>query len=112
MAGPNEAVLCFNGFNKKGVVGMPGILQWVEPFWAVRGLGGSMDAILVAQGRADVWIEPNAKPWDFAPLKILVEEAGGRFAAFDGSNSIYEGNGYACTPGLEAYVRELLKPLA
>ena len=110
MAGPNEAVLCFNGFNKKGVIGMPGILQWVEPFWAVRGLGGSMDAILVAQGRADVWIEPNAKPWDFAPLKILVEEAGGRFAAFDGSNSIYKGNGYACTPGLEAYVRDLLQP--
>ena len=109
MTGPNEAVLCFNGFNKKGVNGMAGILPWVEPFWAVRGLGGSVDAILVAQGRADVWIEPNAKPWDFAPLKILVEEAGGEFAAFDGSNSIYKGNGYACTPGLAPYVRELLK---
>ncbi len=110
MTGPREAVLCFNGFNKQGVNGMAGILQWVEPFWAVRGLGGSVDAILVAQGRADVWIEPSAKPWDFAPLKIIVEEAGGRFAAFDGSNSIYKGNGYACTPGLEPYVRELLKP--
>jgi histidinol phosphatase-like enzyme (inositol monophosphatase family) len=112
MASPNEAVLCFNGFNKKGVSGMAGILQWVEPFWAVRGLGGAMDAMLVAQGRADVWIEPNAKPWDFAPLKILVEEAGGRFAAFDGSNSIYKANGYACTPGLEPYVRELLRAWA
>jgi histidinol-phosphatase len=109
MTAPAEAVLCFNGFNKKGVSGMAGILQWVEPFWAVRGLGGSVDAILVAQGRADVWIEPNAKPWDLAALKILVEEAGGRFAAFDGSNSIYQGNGYACTPGLEPYIRELLK---
>ncbi len=107
----NEAVLCFNGFNKKGVSGMAGILQWVEPFWAVRGLGGAVDAMLVAQGRADVWIEPNAKPWDFAPLKILVEEAGGRFAAFDGSNSIYKGNGYACTPGLEPYVQVFLKTL-
>lgn len=109
-AGPQEAVLCFNGFNKKGVVGMAGVLEWVEPFWAVRGLGGAVDAMLVAQGRADVWIEPNAKPWDFAPLKILVEEAGGCFAAFDGSNSIYKGNGYACAPGLEPYVRQLLKP--
>jgi histidinol phosphatase-like enzyme (inositol monophosphatase family) len=109
MTTPKEAVLCFNGFNKKGVSGMAGILQWVEPFWAVRGLGGSVDAILVAQGRADVWIEPEAKPWDFAPLKILVEEAGGRFAAFDGSNSIYKGNAYACTPGLEPYIQELLR---
>jgi histidinol-phosphatase len=105
---PNDAVLCFNGFNKKGVSGINGVLQWVERFWAVRGLGGAVDAMLVAQGRADVWIEPNAKPWDFAALKLIVEEAGGRFAAFDGSNSIYQGNGYACTPGLEPYVRELL----
>jgi histidinol-phosphatase len=111
MTAPKEAVLCFNGFNKKGVSGMSGILQWVQLFGAVRGLGGAVDAILVAQGRADVWIEPNAKPWDFAPLKLLVEEAGGRFGAFDGSNSIYKGNGYACAPGLEPYVQELLKAI-
>jgi len=107
----DQAVLCFNGFNKKGVAGMNGLLDWVEPFWAVRGLGGAVDAMLVAQGLADVWIEPNAKPWDFAPLKILVEEAGGVFGAFDGSNSIYQGNGYACTPALEPYVKDLLKSI-
>lgn len=106
---PSQAVLCFNGFNKKGVSGMAGVLPWVEQFWAVRGLGGAVDAMLVALGKADVWIEPNAKPWDFAPLKILVEEAGGRFGAFDGSSSIYKGNGYACTPGLEPSVRQFLK---
>ncbi len=72
---PTQAVLCFNGFNKKGVGERGGILQWVEKFWAVRGMGGAVDAMLVALGKADVWIEPNAKPWDFAPLKILVEEA-------------------------------------
>jgi histidinol phosphatase-like enzyme (inositol monophosphatase family) len=106
---PHEAVLCFNGFNKKSVKGANGLLPWVEPFWAVRGLGGSVDAMLVAQGKADVWIEPNAKPWDFAALKILVEEAGGRFGAFDGSNSIYQGNGYACTPALEPYILKFFK---
>ncbi len=109
IASASEAVLCFNGFNKKGVSGMDGVLAWVEPFWAVRGLGGSMDAMLIAMGKADLWIEPNAKPWDFAPLKILVEEAGGRFGAFDGSRSIYQGNGYACTPGVESHVLEFLK---
>ncbi len=104
-----DAVLCFNGFNKKGVGGMPGILPWVEQFWAVRGLGGAVDAMLISLGKADVWIEPNAKPWDFAPLKIIVEEAGGRFGAFDGSSSIYQGNGYACTPALEPHILEFLK---
>ena len=79
---PCQAVLCFNGFNKKGVSDRTGILPWVERFWAVRGLGGAVDAMLIALGKADVWVEPSAKPWDFAPLKILVEEAGGRFWRF------------------------------
>jgi fructose-1,6-bisphosphatase/inositol monophosphatase family enzyme len=52
-------------------------------------------------GKADLWVEPNAKPWDFAALKIIVQEAGGRFASFSGKDSIYEGNGYACTPAME-----------
>jgi histidinol phosphatase-like enzyme (inositol monophosphatase family) len=107
---PSEAVLCFNGFNKAGVSGMAAkLLPWVEKFWAVRGLGGSVDAMLVAQGQADLWIEPNGKPWDFAALKIIVEEAGGVFSSFGGENTIYAGNGYACTPALQPFVQDLLK---
>lgn len=106
---PDQAVLCFNGFNKAGVEQFePGLLSWVQRFWAVRGLGGAVDAMLVAQGQADVWIEPNAAPWDLAALKILVEEAGGKFASFDGASTIYSGNAYACTPGMVPYVKELL----
>lgn len=109
---PGEAVLSFNGFNKAGVGKLEGrLLPWVKRFWAVRGLGGAVDAMLVAQGQADVWIEPNAQPWDFAALKILIEEAGGRFASFSGENTIYGGNAYACAPGLERYVRELMPPI-
>ncbi len=106
---PADAVLSFNGFNKVGVRPFaPGLLSWVQRFWAVRSLGGAVDAMLLAQGQADVWIEPNAQPWDLAPLKLLIEEAGGKFASFTGENSIYGGNAYACAPGLESYVRELL----
>ncbi len=106
---PSQAVLSFNGFNKRGIKELaPRLLSWVEQFWAVRSLGGAMDAILLAQGQADVWIEPNAQPWDLAPLKLLIEEAGGRFASFSGANTIYEGNAFACAPGLEPYVKELL----
>jgi histidinol-phosphatase len=106
---PAQGVLSFNGFNKVGVSRFSArLLPWVGRFWAVRSLGGSVDAMLLAQGKADVWIEPNAAPWDLAPLKLLVEEAGGRFASFSGENTIYGGNAYACVPGLEPYVRELL----
>src|SRR3954452_16221338 len=106
---PAQGVLSFNGFNKVGVSRFSArLLPWVGRFWAVRSLGGSVDAMLLAQGKADVWIEPNAAPWDLAPLKLLVEEAGGRFGSFSGENTIYGGNAYACVPGLEPYVRELL----
>lgn len=106
---PAEAVVSFNGLHKSGVRNFSDrVLEWLQRSWAVRSLGGAVDAMLVAQGRADVWIEPTAEAWDFAPLKILIEEAGGVFRSFDGRNTIYGGNGYGCTPALEAYVQELL----
>ncbi|MBV9304229.1 MAG: inositol monophosphatase [Acidobacteriaceae bacterium] len=106
---PGDSVLSFNGFNKVGVGRFaPRLLSWVQRFSAVRGLGGAVDAMLVVQGQADVWIEPNAAPWDLAPFKLLTEEAGGKFASFDGETTIYGGNAYACAPGLEPYVQELV----
>ncbi len=109
---PEDAVLSFNGFNKVGVRSLgDALFPWVQQFWAVRSMGGSVDAILLAEGKADVWIEPNAAPWDLAPLKILTEEAGGVFRSFGGQETIYGGNAYACTPGLEYYVQQLLTPL-
>jgi histidinol-phosphatase len=104
-----DAVLCFNGFNKAAVPSFgPRLLPWVQRFWAVRGMGGAVDAMLVAQGKADVWIEPNAAPWDLAPLKILIEEAGGKMRSLKGEDTIYGGNAWACAPGLESHVQELL----
>ncbi|MBV9084850.1 MAG: hypothetical protein JOZ62_19400 [Acidobacteriaceae bacterium] len=107
---PSQSVLSFNGLHKLGARRFSGrLVDWFQQFWAVRCLGGAVDAMLVAQGHADVWIEPEAAPWDLAPLKIIVEEAGGIFASFDRKNSIYDGNAYACTPALEPYVHKLLK---
>lgn len=107
--GPEEAVLSFNGFNKEGIKRFSNeLFPWMQRFWAVRSLGGAMDAMLVAQGQADLWIEPSAKPWDLAPFQVLVEEAGGRFGSLDGEKTIYGGSAYACAPGLEPYVQELL----
>lgn len=106
-----NAVLSFNGFNKAGVNGFSDrLLPWVGRFGAVRGFGGSFDALLLATGRADVWIEPNAQPWDLAALKILVEEAGGVFGSFKGADTIYDGNAWACVPGLRSYVDRLVRP--
>ncbi|HTU46137.1 MAG TPA: inositol monophosphatase [Bryobacteraceae bacterium] len=106
---PGDAVLAFNGFHKEGVRHLANrIVPWVQQFWAVRSLGGAVDAMLVAQGKADIWIEPNGAAWDLAPFKILIEEAGGRFASFDGESTIYGGNAYACAPGMETSVKQFL----
>ena len=66
-----------------------------------------MDAMMLASGHAELWLEAHAKAWDLAPLKLILEEAGARFCNFDGGNSIYGGNGMAFVPGLAGAVKEL-----
>jgi fructose-1,6-bisphosphatase/inositol monophosphatase family enzyme len=104
-----ESVLCVNGYDK--VANSPfraQLLDWMARFWAVRGLGGAADAMMVAAGQAEIWIEPSASPWDFAPLKVILEESGARYLNVDGASTIYAGNGIGCAPGLEEEVRRFL----
>ncbi len=68
-------------------------------------MGGCLDAMCVASGRAEVWITLEAQPWDLAPLKIIGEEAGARFFNLDGKSSINGGNGVLAVPPLEAEIR-------
>jgi histidinol-phosphatase len=105
----DEAVLCMSAFDKlEGTPLKSRMLEWMARFWAVRGLGGATDAMMVASGQAEIWIEPRASPWDFAPLKVIVEEAGGRFLNFDGGSSIYAGNCVVCSPAFETEVLSFL----
>src|SRR5579863_9407654 len=103
-----ESVLCINQFNKLEAPLLPGLLPWMARFWAVRNLGGTPDAMMVASGQAEIWIEPSASPWDFAAPKIVVEEAGGIFRNFDGGSSIYAGNAIALTPALAPEIAAFL----
>ena len=105
-----DSVLCFSAFSK--IHKLPfrdGFLDWATQFWAVRGLGGAADAMMVCSGQAEVWIEPSAAPWDFAPLKIIAEESGARYFNFDGGSTIYAGNCVVCAPGWEAQLHAKLK---
>jgi fructose-1,6-bisphosphatase/inositol monophosphatase family enzyme len=52
----------------------------------------------------------SGKAWDFAPLKIIAEEAGARFFNFDGGSSIYGGNCVICAPGMESMARKFVTP--
>lgn len=107
---PTLGVLSVNSLNRIG--GLPfaqTIVPWSQQFWAHRCLGGTPDAVMLAAGEIDVWIEPKVAPWDLAAVQVILEEAGAVFFAFNGARSIHEGSAIACTPGLEQHVREYFR---
>ena len=61
----------------------------------VRGFGDFWSHMMVAEGAVDVSLEPIAAVWDLAPLKIIVEEAGGRFTDLAGEPRVDGGSAVA-----------------
>lgn len=106
---PAEAVLCVNALHRAaGAAWRDSILGLMARFRAVRSFGGCQDAMLVAAGRVDAWIEPEAHAWDLAALKIIAEEAGAAFFNLDGRASIHSGNCVIAAAGLAGWLRERL----
>ncbi len=78
----------------------------------VRTYPDAFGHILAARGAVDVMVDPLAKIWDYAPCKILVQEAGGTFANFTGSRaSIREGTAVCGNPKLVKAVRRHISEL-
>ena len=57
-----------------------------------RGFGDYYGYGLVAGGKAEIYVEVDLKPWDVAPMLVLLEEAGGRLTDFAGRSTIYDGS--------------------
>ena len=53
--------------------------------WAIRGLSDFWQHCLVAEGALDIATDRVVEYWDYAPLQLLVEEAGGRCTTFAGT---------------------------
>jgi histidinol-phosphatase len=56
-----------------------------------RSFGGFWQHMLVAEGSIEAALDWTSKPWDLAPLGIIVEEAGGRSTNVKGERTIYTG---------------------
>jgi histidinol-phosphatase len=69
-----------------------GFAKLIDGSLSQRGPGDYVGYGLVASGRGEIYAELDLKPWDLAPCKILVEEAGGRFTDFEGRPTIYTGS--------------------
>ncbi len=107
----SQALLCCNGLSfMHRYPFAPQLLDWLKDFWTVRSMGGCLDAMLVATGRADAWIEAQAKPWDLAPLKIIAQEVGCITFDFEGKDTIYGGNYVICAPALADEIRRFVGP--
>jgi histidinol-phosphatase len=64
-----------------------------------RGFGDFWSHMLVAEGAAEIAIEPEVAHWDMAAIKVIVEEAGGRFTNLRGEARADGGSGLS-TNGL------------
>jgi histidinol-phosphatase len=105
----SDALICCNGLGfMHRYKFAPELVDWLSEFWTVRSMGGCLDAMLLARGSADVWLEAQAKPWDLAPLKIIADEAGLVTFDFNGEDTIYGGNYVICVPPLAGELKRFV----
>jgi histidinol-phosphatase len=93
ISGWEEASLSFGEF--RGVFAPErerAVLALARTAAQARCYGDLAGAAMVLTGRAEAWIEAGVQVWDIAPLKILAEEAGGRFTDLAGRATASSGN--------------------
>ena len=76
--------------------------------WSNRGLGDFWQHCLVAEGAVDVGCDAVMNLWDYAPVQLIVEEAGGRCTTFDGREQFVDGSFVATNGALHDEVVSLL----
>jgi histidinol-phosphatase len=79
--------------------GIERLVPLAERAWHARSFGDFWQHVLVAEGSVDVAVDAVVKIWDCAPLKLIVEEAGGKFTDLAGRPVIDGGSGVS-TNGL------------
>lgn len=82
------------------VAGMPpGWSELAERAWSPRGWGDFWQHCLVAEGSLEIACDPVVELWDYAAIRLIVEEAGGRVTTFDGGEPT-PGGSYVSTNGV------------
>ena len=74
-----------------------------------RGFGDYLGYTMVAEGKAEIYVETDLKAWDLAPCKVIVEEAGGRFTDLGGVPTIHSGTALATNGRLHDTALALLR---
>lgn len=74
-----------------------------------RTWGDAFGYALVATGRAEIMLDPAISVWDCAPMLPILREAGGRFADWNGSETIHGSDAFATNAALYEPVLEVLR---
>ena len=71
----------------------PGIYDGLVGTGAIlRTWGDGYGYVLLATGRVEAMIDPGLSPWDVAPMRVIVSEAGGEITGWDGNRQPAEGD--------------------
>jgi histidinol-phosphatase len=105
-----DAQLCWGGTQEWDEVGrLDALLALSRACWRTRGVGDAWQYALVAEGAADIAIDPTVSVWDLAAVKVLVEEAGGTFTDLSGRPTASGGSGLATNGLLHATVLDYVR---
>jgi histidinol-phosphatase len=86
-----------------------GFVRLVDATGRQRGFGDYLGYALVAEGKAEIYLETDLKAWDLAACKVIVEEAGGRFTDLAGVPTVHSGTALASNGGLHDAALALLR---
>ncbi|MDQ6730531.1 MAG: histidinol-phosphatase [Actinomycetota bacterium] len=80
-----DAQLCFAGLEDWVTrVGVEAFSRLAAECWRSRGFGDFWQYMLVAEGAAEIALDPVVSLWDLAAPLVVVQEAGGRFTDLAG----------------------------
>ena len=84
------------------------VRQLTQDCWTVRCYGGCYDVIMLARGKADIWLSGSGMEWDYAPVQVIARESGARFLTKEGDDRIDAKHCVAFAAGIEREIREIL----
>jgi histidinol-phosphatase len=104
-----DAQMCFGGHEEWRQTGrLDGLLALSERCWRTRGYGDFWQYMLVAEGAAEIALDPAVALWDVAAPMVIVEEAGGRFTDFSGGVTAAGGDGIGSNGLVHEAARRIL----
>jgi len=76
------------------------LVNLIEESAAIRCPDSSYSASLLAMGKIDALVDAYGQIWDIAPLKVIIEEAGGKITNWQGKEWSIRDQGFIATNGL------------